>query len=69
VLRAAVMADRDELATKADIDALKADVDALRIATKADVGALRTELRIVGALVLLMAGKLFGVFDAVAAVL
>ena len=45
------MADRDELATKADIN------------------ALRIELRIVGALVLLMAGKLFGVFDAVAAVL
>ena len=50
-LRAAAVADRDELVTKAD------------------VRALRVELRIVGALVFAIAAKLFGLFDALAAVL
>ena len=43
------------------------DHDAL--ATKTDLAALRTELRIVGALTLAIAAKLFGLFDAVAGVL
>ena len=57
--------------TTSTFDALatKADLDALRNATKAEFAALRIELRIIGALVLLIAGKLFGLFDAVAAVL
>ena len=39
------------------------------LATKADLAALRVEIRIIGALVLAMAAKLFGIFDAVAGVL
>jgi len=45
----------DALATKADLDSA--------------IGSLRIELRVVGAFVLLVAGKQFGVFEAVAAVL
>jgi len=37
--------------------------------TKADVIALRIEMRIYGALTLAIAAKLFGVIDAVAAIL
>ncbi len=50
-LRAAAVADRDELVTKADLT------------------ALRIELRIIGAIVLAMAAKMFGIFHAVAGVL
>ena len=60
--------------TESTLDALTAagtDHDAL--ATKADldpaIGSLRIELRIVGAFVLLVVGKQFGVFEAVVAVL
>ena len=41
-LRFAAGADHADLATKADVEALKGDIDALRAATKADVEALRT---------------------------
>ena len=44
-----------------------ADHDAL--ATKSDVAALRVEIRIIGAIVLAIAAKLFGIFNAVASVL
>ena len=37
--------------------------------TKAGVVAVRTELRIIGAIVLTIAAKLFGIFNAVASVL
>jgi hypothetical protein len=44
-----VNADKDQLATKADLEALqsatKADIAALRSATKADLEALRSELK------------------------
>ena len=50
-LRVAAAADHDELATKADL------------------AALRFELRIIGALVLAIAAKLFGIFNAIASVL
>ena len=62
-------ADRADLATKADIGALKGDIDALRKETKADlhreIGTLRSELRWMlgfqAALILAMAAKLFGI--------
>ena len=44
-----------------------ADHDAL--ATKSDVTALRVESRIIGAIVLAIAAKLFGIFNAAASVL
>ena len=67
---AAVKADVDAL--KVDVAAVKADVDALKVdvyALKSDVAALRVEIRIVGAIVLTIAAKLFGIFNAVASVL
>ena len=54
----AATADRNELATKADVAALKADVASVRI-----------EMRIYGILIVAIAGKLFGVFNAVAGML
>ena len=74
---ATVKADVDALksdvaAVKADVDALKADVDALKsdiAAVKSDVASLRVEIRIIGAIVLTIAAKLFGIFNAVASVL
>ena len=54
----AAIADRSTIASKADLAALKADVAALRI-----------EMRIYGILVVAIAGKLFGIFNAVADVL
>ena len=57
-MREAATADRSELATKADFAALKADLAAVRI-----------EMRIYGIIVLAIAGKLFGIFNAVAGVL
>ena len=78
-MRDAATADRAETATKADVAAVKADVDALKVdvaalkvdvyALKSDVAALRVEIRIVGAIVLTIAAKLFGIFNAVASVL
>lgn len=67
---ATVKADVDAL--KSDVAAVKADVDALKadVATvKSDVAALRVEIRIIGAIVLTIAAKLFGIFNAVASVL
>ena len=58
----AATADRNELATKADTAALKAEL-------KADVAAVRIEMRIYGILIVAIAGKLFGIFNAVAGVL
>ena len=66
---AAAGADRADLATKGDLDALRGDLDALRKETKADlhreIGALRSELRwmlgFLAALILAMAAKLFGI--------
>ena len=55
-------ADRNELATKADTAALKAEL-------KADIAAVRIEMRIYGILIVAIAGKLFGIFNAVAGVL
>ena len=57
-MREAATADRSELATKADLAALKADLAAVRI-----------EMRVYGIIVLAIAGKLFGIFNAVAGVL
>ena len=69
-------ADRADLATKTDIDALKGDIDALkgdigalRKETKADIhreiGTLRSELRwilgFLGALILAMAANMLGI--------
>ena len=51
-------ADHDALATKSDVTALKSDIAALRV-----------EIRIIGAIVLAIAAKLFGIFNAVASVL
>ena len=72
----AATADRNELATKADIAATKADIAALKAESKADIAAVRTEIasvrtemRIYGILIVAIAGKLFGVFNAVAGVL
>ena len=58
----AATADRNELATKADTAALKAEL-------KADIAAVRIEMRIYGILIVAIAGKLFGIFNAVAGVL
>ena len=67
-LREAVSADRDALATKADLDAkLAAFETRLRsdLATKADLETLRSELRWMlafqAALILAIAAKLFGI--------
>ena len=57
-LRTAAGADHDALATKSSITALKSDIAALRV-----------EIRIIGAIVLAIAAKLFGIFNAVASVL
>ena len=57
-MREAATADRSDLATKADLAVLKADLAAVRI-----------EMRIYGITVLAIAGKLFGIFNAVAGVL
>jgi len=72
-LRVAAIADHDDLATKGDIAALEGRLDARLAALDARldgrITALRVELRIVGALVFAIAAKLFGLFNAVAAVL
>ena len=68
-MRQAAGADRAELATRGDIDALrretKADLAELRAATRADLETLRSELRwmlgFLAALILAMAAKLFGI--------
>ena len=57
-LRTAAGADHDALATKSDVTALKSDIAALRV-----------ESRIIGAIVLAIAAKLFGIFNAAASVL
>ena len=46
-----------------------ATADRSELATKADLAAVRTEMRIYGVLIFAIAGKLFGVFNAVAGVL
>ena len=75
MVRDAAGADREQLATKADLDALESRVDAklagletrLRadLATKADLETLRSELRWMlafqAALILAIAAKLFGI--------
>ena len=43
-LRFAAGADHADLATKADVEALKGDIGALRAATKADIGALKGDI-------------------------
>ena len=43
-LRFAAGADHADLATKADVEALKGNIDALRAATKADVEALKGDI-------------------------
>ena len=43
-----------------------ATADHDELATKGDLAALRVELRIIGAIVLAIAAKLFGIFNAVA---
>ena len=73
---AAAGADRADLATKADLAgfatkadladfATKADLAELRVATRADLEALRSEMRWMfgfqGALILAIAAKLFGI--------
>ena len=67
-LREAVSADRDALATKADLDAKLAELETrLRadLAMKADLETLRSELRWMlafqAALILAIAAKLFGI--------
>ena len=68
-MRRAASADRAELATKGDIDALrretKADLADLRAATCTDLETLRSELRwmlgFLAALILATAAKLFGI--------
>ena len=67
-LREAVSADRDALATKADLDTKLAALETrLRadLATKADLETLRSELRWMlafqAALILAIAAKLFGI--------
>ena len=67
-LREAVSADRDALATKADLDAKLAALETrLRadLATKSDLETLRSELRWMlafqAALILAIAAKLFGI--------
>lgn len=74
-------ADIQQLATKADIEALrgatKADIDALRAATKADVGILKAELegkidaahwKVIGTVALLLLVHLGAVWGIVASV-
>ena len=77
MVRDATGAERDALATKADLagvrdelrDEIHAGIDSLRKETKADlhreIGALRSELRwmlgFLAALILAMAAKLFGI--------
>ena len=46
-----------------------ATADHDELATKGDLAALRVELRIIGAIVLAIAAKLFGIFNAVAGAL
>ena len=41
----------------------------MRLPWKSDIAALRVEIRIIGAIVLAIAAKLFGIFSAVASVL
>ena len=65
----AATADRNELATKADIAALKAESKADIAAVRTEIASVRTEMRIYGILIVAIAGKLFGVFNAVAGVL
>lgn len=45
-----------------------ATADRSELATKADLAAVRIEIRIYGIIVLAIAGKLFGIFNAVAGV-
>ena len=67
-MRDAAAADRDDLATKADLAALDAKIDTLRMETKADlhreIGTLRSEVRWMfafqGALILAITAKVFG---------
>ena len=46
-----------------------ATADRNELATKADLAAVRTEMRIYGILIVAIVGKLFGIFNAVAGVL
>lgn len=46
-----------------------ATADRSDLATKADLAAVRIEIRLYGIIVLAIAGKLFGIFNAVAGVL
>ena len=46
-----------------------ATADRSELATKADLASVRIEMRIYGILIVAIAGKLFGVFNAVAGVL
>ena len=46
-----------------------ATADRSELATKADLAAVRIEIRVYGIIVLAIAGKLFGIFNAVAGVL
>lgn len=46
-----------------------ATADRSELATKADLAAVRIEMRVYGIIVLAIAGKLFGIFNAVAGVL
>ena len=46
-----------------------ATADQSELATKADLAAVRIEMRVYGIIVLAIAGKLFGIFNAVAGVL
>ena len=46
-----------------------ATADRAALATKNDLAALRVEMRIYGILIVAIAGKLFGIFNAVAGVL
>ena len=43
-VRTAVAADRDALATKADLAEIRADLETHRAATKADIASLRADL-------------------------
>ena len=70
-MRRAAGADREQLATKADLAEVRADLAALEarlradLATKADLETLRSELRWMlafqAALILAIAAKLFGI--------
>ena len=71
MVRDAAGADREQLATKADLAEVRADLAALEtrlradLATKADLETLRSELRWMlafqAALILAIAAKLFGI--------